>query len=252
MERYCKTLILAVALAASVSCVSKNYVRNQVTPIIEKVNRLDDETGKNTNEINSVNTRAEQAIADLNTKAEQSLANAKDAEQRSSTAQQRSEEALRRTTNITAVIASLDDYKLASQVSVHFAFGEMKLDDEAMKALDEFGSQASNIRNYVVTVEGGTDSSGDQDLNYSISKRRAHAVMLYLSTRYSIPAFKIHIVGLGCDKPVAANDTASGRAQNRRADVRLFTVENSLSSAPTGQASPTTDDESDVARSHFR
>jgi OOP family OmpA-OmpF porin len=250
MKSHWMTLALMCGLAACVGCVSKNYVRNQITPIIDKVNRLDDETARNTNEIKSVNARSEQSVAELNARTEEALAKASESEQRSAAVQQRSDEALSRASRLTAVIAGLDKYKLIKEVSVRFAFSEVNLDDAAMKTLDELGSQAPNTRNYVVAVEGGTDTSGDQDLNYSISDRRAQAVMIYLATRYSVPAFKIHLVGLGADKPVATNKTAVGRAQNRRADVQLFAVENSLIS-PTGQAYPTVDDESDVARTHF-
>jgi OmpA-OmpF porin, OOP family len=251
VKTYWITLVLSCTVVICVSCVSKKYVRNQVTPIIDKVNRLDDETARNTNEIKSMTARSEQAMSELNARTEDVLTSANNFEQRSSTAQQRSDEASRRVTNLTAVVTGLDNYKLIRKVSIRFAFSEVKLDDSALKTLDELGSQASNTKNYVVTVEGGTDSSGDQDLNYSISDRRAQAVMVYLATIYVVPVFRIHVVGLGADKPVATNETASGRAQNRRADVQLFIIENSLMPSPTGQASPTVDDESDVARTHF-
>ena len=47
----------------------------------------------------------------------------------------------------------------------------------------------------------------------------------YLAQNYSIPAHKFYVIGLGKDKPVASNKTDSGRAKNRRVDVRLMTNE---------------------------
>jgi outer membrane protein OmpA-like peptidoglycan-associated protein len=73
-----------------------------------------------------------------------------------------------------------------------------------------------------VVVEGGTDSVGNATYNYGLSERRAEAVVQYLSEK-SIPPHKIYIVGLGKDKTVASNQSASGRAQNRRVEVRLMT-----------------------------
>jgi len=48
-------------------------------------------------------------------------------------------------------------------------------------------------------------------------------VIQYLAQNYNIPAHKIYVIGLGEDKKVAPNNSASGRAQNRRVDVRLLT-----------------------------
>ena len=45
----------------------------------------------------------------------------------------------------------------------------------------------------------------------------------YLATKYQVPAHKIYVIGLGKDKPVETNKTSTGRADNRRVDVRLMT-----------------------------
>ncbi len=45
----------------------------------------------------------------------------------------------------------------------------------------------------------------------------------YLATKYNVPAHKIYVIGLGKDKPVESNKTSTGRADNRRVDVRLMT-----------------------------
>ena len=61
----------------------------------------------------------------------------------------------------------------------------------------------------------------------------------YLAQKYSVPAHKIFLIGLGKDNPVAQNTSASGRAKNRRVDVTLMT--NSLAesaSSATGTPNP--------------
>src|SRR5260370_24321414 len=94
---------------------------------------------------------------------------------------------------------------------------------------------------YLITVEGKTDSTGQSDYNYDLSQRRANAVIQYLASKYSVPAHKIYIIGLGKDKPVESNKTAQGRRENRRVDVHLMSnTQGSDQSTPTpaGQASP--------------
>src|SRR5262249_9515061 len=108
--------------------------------------------------------------------------------------------------------------------------------------------QCANTKNYILAVEGGTDATGDQESNYSLSERRAEAVTNYLSARYSVPAFKIHMVGLGADKPVGSNNTSSGRAENRRADIQLLSVEASTGVSPTGGGGPNIDEDESEAR----
>lgn len=72
-----------------------------------------------------------------------------------------------------------------------------------------------------VTIEGHTDSQGNDDLNRSLSQRRAIAVREYLLANMALSADRITAVGYGESRPVASNQTADGRSQNRRIDVVL-------------------------------
>src|SRR5271165_5860223 len=69
MNRTSLTLLLAVSTAFSVGCASKNYVRQQTTPLINKTNELDDLTAKNTNAIKDVDARAQAGIQAVQAKA---------------------------------------------------------------------------------------------------------------------------------------------------------------------------------------
>ena len=80
-------------------------------------------------------------------------------------------------------------------------------------------------------VDGNTDSVGPADYNYQLSQFRADAVINYLVTKYNVPAYKIYLIGLGKDKPAAANANPKGRAENRRVDVRLMTNQEDATSA---------------------
>ena len=119
-------------------------------------------------------------------------------------------------------VANLDNYRPVAETSVHFAFNKADLTAKAKTALDQLLAEVPNTKGYLVVVEGDTDSVGSANYNYKLSERRADAVVQYLSSK-NIPAHKIYLIGLGKDKYVAENNTADGRAKNRRVDVRLMT-----------------------------
>jgi OOP family OmpA-OmpF porin len=71
----------------------------------------------------------------------------------------------------------------------------------------------------VITVEGHTDSFGSDETNLELSQRRADAVRAYLLARMQLPPYRISAMGYGEQRPIASNDTAEGRAKNRRIDL---------------------------------
>jgi outer membrane protein OmpA-like peptidoglycan-associated protein len=72
----------------------------------------------------------------------------------------------------------------------------------------------------VIEVAGHTDSTGADAYNQQLSERRANAVAAYLRTR-SVLADRVITVGMGEGRPVASNDTDTGRQQNRRVELTL-------------------------------
>ena len=66
------------------------------------------------------------------------------------------------------------------------------------------------------TIEGHTDSTGDDDYNQGLSERRANAVRQVLIDQHGVDASRIKAVGYGESQPRADNDTKDGRQQNRR------------------------------------
>ena len=72
-----------------------------------------------------------------------------------------------------------------------------------------------------VVVAGHTDATGKEDYNLQLSRRRAQAVADYARS-HGVSANRIRIVGEGESTPIASNDTADGRRQNRRVEIAIF------------------------------
>jgi outer membrane protein OmpA-like peptidoglycan-associated protein len=72
-----------------------------------------------------------------------------------------------------------------------------------------------------ILIEGHTDSTGADDYNLALSKRRAESVAHYLA-QLEVKANRFSIMGYGEEQPIATNDTAEGRQQNRRVDLAVM------------------------------
>jgi len=229
-------------MAATVGCASKNYVRQETTPLINKTNELDDLTAKNTNAIKDVDARAQAGIQEVNTRAAAVDQKAQAAADQAGQAQTQADNAVHRVDSLQNTVANLDNYRVLTETAVHFGFDKDNLTKTAQDALDQLSADVANTKGYIITVEGGTDSVGDSDYNYALSERRADSVIQYLASKHSVPAHKIYLIGLGKDKPVETNKTSTGRADNRRVDVRLMTNTvgdtNQPATPTTGQANP--------------
>ena len=232
------TLMLAATLAASLGCTTKNYVREQTTPLINKTNELDDLTAKNSRDIKDVDQRAQAGIQAVQAQAaavdQKALAAGSEADK----AQLSANSATQRVDILTNTVINLDNYRPVVETAVHFGFNKDNLTREAKEAIDQLAASVATTKGYIITVEGATDSVGSADYNYDLSQRRANAVIQYLAAEKSVPAYKIYLIGLGKDKPVDSNKTADGRAKNRRVDIRLMTntgADTTPAQAPSNQ-----------------
>jgi outer membrane protein OmpA-like peptidoglycan-associated protein len=210
-------------MLATVGCSTKNYVRQQTTPIINKTNELDDLTAQNSKAIKDVDARAQAGIQQVNSAADAADQKAQAAGQQAAQAQTSADNAVHRVDALSNAVANLDNYRIVDEAAVHFGFDKDFLTKDAKDELDKLATAVPNTKGYIITVEGGTDAVGPTDYNYGLSERRASSVIQYLGSKYNIPAHKIYVIGLGKDKPVDDNKTREGRAANRRVNVRLMT-----------------------------
>jgi OOP family OmpA-OmpF porin len=242
MTRTSLAIFLAVSMSVTVGCTSKNYVKQQTTPLINKTNELDDMTAKNSKDIKDVDARAQAGIQAVNAKTADVEQKAQAAGQSASSAQQMADAANNRVGVLTNTVANLDNYRPVAETSVKFGFNKDALTPKAKEALDQLAGTISSTKGYIIALEGSTDSVGSAEYNYDLSQRRANSVIQYLASKYSVPAHKIYVIGLGKDKPVETNKTREGRADNRRVDVRLMTntVGDTTPATPStsGQSNP--------------
>lgn len=230
MNRTSLVVLLAASVVASVGCASKNYVRQETAPLINKTNELDDLTAQNTKSIKDVDTRAQAGIQQVQAKAAEVDQKAQAAGSQAQQAQTLADNAVHRVDSLQSTVANLDNYHVVSETSVHFAFNQDSLTSKAKETLDQLATDVPNTKGYILTVQGATDSVGNEDYNYGLSQRRADAVIQYLASQHNIPVHKIYLIGLGEDKPIDSNKTREGRAKNRRVDVQLMT--NTTGEAP--------------------
>jgi OOP family OmpA-OmpF porin len=100
----------------------------------------------------------------------------------------------------------------------HFDFDKATLKPAGKQMVDEAVQVMNDKPDLRVSVEGHTDSVGTDAYNQRLSERRANAVRDYLVSR-GIDASRITSRGFGESKPSASNDTAEGRAENRRVEI---------------------------------
>ena len=101
-----------------------------------------------------------------------------------------------------------------------FATNSSRLSAAGQSALDDFVAKAAAINLTNVDVIGHADSRGAAAYNLGLSVKRANTVKNYLASK-GINSSIINASGRGEDDPIASNNTAEGRAQNRRVEINV-------------------------------
>lgn len=106
---------------------------------------------------------------------------------------------------------------------VTFAVDSTEISPSFQNALDRVAQSMVEYPDSLIDVYGHTDSTGSDQYNMDLSKRRADAVARYLISR-GVSSARIQTQGMGESYPVADNNTAEGRAKNRRVEVKITPV----------------------------
>lgn len=136
--------------------------------------------------------------------------------------QDRQEADLRRRTAGTGIEVTRegDVIKLNLPDGVTFDFGKANLKPQFYSALDQVAASMSEYNQTIVEISGHTDSVGSDEANQRLSEQRAGSVSTYLAGK-GLMRERFEVVGMGERYPVASNDSDSGRAVNRRVEIRV-------------------------------
>jgi outer membrane protein OmpA-like peptidoglycan-associated protein len=220
-------------------CATKKYVQNTTAPIQAKVDQVGEQTNRNgqsiedtRNQLKTVDDKAQSGISAAQERAstadQHALAadqHAGDAMNRANQAAQTADNANRGLDSLRNVVANIDDYQLQSSASVAFKFNQFKLSDDAKTDLDKVADGVKPDKRFFIAVEGFTDNTGAKVYNEELSRKRANAVVEYLVAKHDIPIYRIHMVGLGDEKPVDDGHNRAARAKNRRVEVKIFSAD---------------------------
>jgi OmpA-OmpF porin, OOP family len=118
---------------------------------------------------------------------------------------------------------ALSEYDVKGQATVKFEVGSSKISAKDQIELRELANTASRLKGYIIEVMGYTDSTGNAVMNTKLSEDRAKAVITYLVQQGEVPVRHIVAPGaMGEYGAAAPNETASGRAENRRVEVKVL------------------------------
>jgi len=106
-------------------------------------------------------------------------------------------------------------------LSIHFTTGSDEIMPGSFFTLDSLGDTMLAFGNTYLQVEGNTDSRGSENVNKTLSQKRADSVKAYLIKNFSIDPKRFVTVGKGSSNPLGPNETEDGRALNRRTDIKV-------------------------------
>jgi outer membrane protein OmpA-like peptidoglycan-associated protein len=112
-----------------------------------------------------------------------------------------------------------------------FDSGESNLRQDTFDLLAKIERAIDVFPRSELVIEGHTDSYGSDESNQVLSQRRAESVQQYMVNAMRIPSYRLLATGYGETNPVANNETASGRARNRRIDIVIKPDFNTTSQA---------------------
>lgn len=120
-------------------------------------------------------------------------------------------------------MGDIDQYNVKATTNVNFAVGKATLTEQAKADLCTAATQASGMENSLLLVVGYTDSTGSDELNQTLSEKRASTVINHLQQKCGWKPYRVLTpTGMAEADPIADNTTPEGKAQNRRVAVNVL------------------------------
>ena len=210
----------------------KKYVQKQMTPVVGRVNELDELTNQNAKQIKDVDSRASEGIRLASVKVNEADSHAIDAGNKATQAHQTAEQANQRLTTITNAVENIDQYQMLQETEIRFRPGQNVLSKKAKDALDELAQPLKSQKGYVVEVQGFSSGRGAEAIENS--RRMAESVVRYLVIEHEVPVYRIHTIGMGNVAPKPAADGSKPRRING-GRVEIALLKNNLGDLESAQ-----------------
>lgn len=123
--------------------------------------------------------------------------------------------------------------KITFEGGILFATGKSDLSAQAQADLSRFATSVNNNGGTDIQIYGFTDNTGSFEANQRVSTSRALAVMTYLVNK-GVASNRIKAEGVPMADYIATNETAEGRAQNRRVEIYIYANEEMIQQAEAG------------------
>lgn len=257
-----KNLVRTLAIATIImvpflgGCATKKYVKTTVTPINQKVSELDTTAKAQAKAIEDAErgiARADERALGADGKAEAAGKEASLARKEAADGRLLAEQGLSRTdqlgkditvvngtlTGINTRFENLQNFKLVTTEQVLFGTNQSELSEDAKAAVDATVNKLAGVKNYVIELQGFTDSTGSKTQNLDLSRKRADALVRYLTVKHSLPLHRIFVAGYGAENEAADNKTRSGRKLNRRVEMKAFASADQVQTETTSTTKPT-------------
>jgi outer membrane protein OmpA-like peptidoglycan-associated protein len=117
-----------------------------------------------------------------------------------------------------------DSIRLSIPGNITFPTGSAAIVTGFYPVLEDVAKVLNRYEKTKLSVEGHTDSVGDANYNRQLSMKRANSVANYLQST-SVDASRLQTLGMGESKPIASNENAQGRQENRRVELRVIPLQ---------------------------
>lgn len=208
--------LIVVLSAVLAGCVAtRNWVREQMDPLAERISKGEARLSQTEGSVENVGQRlsgVDGKLGEIDARTEKAL----------------------------AALANLRLEKrlvLDLKEGTNFAFNSAKLPLDATREIDGFLSDLrgdpKGLEGTLFVIAGHTDSTGSDEYNYELGRKRAESVARYLITQKKVDPLRIATVSYGKEAPVADNSTREGRAKNRRTEILVYRETITSTPAPT-------------------
>jgi outer membrane protein OmpA-like peptidoglycan-associated protein len=222
-----------------VGCATKKDVREAIAPVQDQASKTETHVGalqKQTDENKQSIGDLDRQVATADEKATEAGKKAAEAAESAAKANAAATDAASRAdaantaaqqtqAKLDTSLQNLDNYKLVTTQPVYFGLNRTTLTKDEQEKLDEAVQKMATMKMYIVEVEGFADHTGPSAYNRELSRKRADAVVHYLAVEKNIPLRSIRELGAGADFPNADNKTKAARKENRRVDVKIYSLD---------------------------